>query len=196
MYVNVNLLKSRNLSLHEFAVLSLLRQNKFENNIDLLEKECNIDVLKKFNDLGLIEQVKRKNKAQNELELIRTTKKGNEWLDDINTAEICEDSLKIYNWIAEIYRQSGKELGNQKKTKQFVAQFSKESGIEKNSLAFLIQSFVNDESQFEWSKVLQFLFFKGDSVFSVRFDLHSSRLYQYFLKNENYFLEKFKKWEE
>ena len=73
MYVNVNLLKSRNLSLHEFAVLSLLRQNKFENNVDLLEKECNIDVLKKFNDLGLIEQVKRKNKSQNELELIRTT---------------------------------------------------------------------------------------------------------------------------
>lgn len=196
MYINTKLLKSRNLSLNEFAVLSLLRQNKFENNVDLLEKECNIDVLKKFEDLNLIEQVKRKNNAQNELELIRTTKKGNEWLDDIGTAEVCEDSLKIYNWIAEIYKQSGKDLGNQKKTKQFVAQFSKESTIQKNSLAFLIQSFVNDESHFDWSKVLQYLFFKGDSVFSVRFDLHSSKLYQYYLKNKEFFDNKFKQWEE
>lgn len=194
-YINTKLLKSRNLNLQEFAVLSLLRQNKFENNVDILETELTSDILSKFENLGLIEQVKRKNKQQTEIELIRTTKKANEWLDDIGTAEVCEDSLKIYNWIADIYKQSGKDLGNQKKTKQFVAQFSKESTIEKNSLAFLIQSFVNDESHFEWSKVLQFLFFKGDSVFSVRFDLHASKLYQYYLKNKEFFDNKFKQWE-
>ena len=102
-YINVSLLKSRNLSLHEFAILCLLRQNKFENNLDILETELNTDVLKKFEDLNLIEQVKRKNKAQNEIELIRTSKKGSEWIEDISTAELCEDTLKIYNWIENIY---------------------------------------------------------------------------------------------
>ena len=192
-YINVNLLKSRNLSLHEFAVLCLLRQNKFENNLDILELELNTDVLKKFEDLNLIEQVKRKNKAQNEIELIRTSKKGNEWIDDINTVEVCEDTLKIYNWIENIYLGTNREIGNKKKTKQFIAQFSKESGITRNHLAFLIQSFINTDSEFEWSKKLQFLFFKGDSLFSVRFDLSASRLYQFYQKNENYFMEQFAK---
>lgn len=193
MYINVELLKSRNLSLCEFAVLSLLRQNKFENNFHILESELNTDVLKKFEDLNLIEQVKRKNKAQTEIELLRTTKKGNEWLDDISTAEVCEDSLKIYQWIENIYLRTGREIGNKKKTKQFISQFSKESGITKNHLAFLIRSFINTDSEFEWSKKLQFLFFKGESLFSVRFDLNGSRLYQFYQKNETYFTEQFAK---
>src|SRR5690606_34667778 len=90
-----------------------------------------------------------------------------------------------------IYIKSGKEIGNKRKTKQFIAQFSKESGITRNHLSFLIKSFVYDDSQFEWSKVLQYLFFKGDSVFAIKFDLHASRLYQFYLKNKEMFDKKF-----
>jgi len=193
MYINIKLIQSRGLSLNEFTLLCVIKQQKFENNSHILESELNTDVLKKFEDLNLIEQVKRKNKAQTEIELLRTTKKGNEWLDDIGTAEVCEDSLKIYQWIENIYLRTGREIGNKKRTKQFISQFSKESGITKNHLAFLIQSFINTESEFEWSKKLQFLFFKGESLFSVRFDLNNSRLYQFYQKNEKHFTEQFAK---
>lgn len=193
MYINTTILKSKNLSLQEFSVLCLIRQQKFENNTKILESEVNGDILGKFQTLGLVEYVSRKNKAQKELDLIRTSKKGNEWIDDINTADVCEDTLKIYNWVENIYLSTNREIGNKKRTKQFIAQFSKESSITRNHLAFLIQSFINTESEFDWSKKLQFLFFKGESLFSVRFDLHSSRLYQFYLKQENYFLEQFSK---
>lgn len=193
MYINTTILKSKNLSLQEFSVLCLIRQQKFENNTEVLESEVNGDILGKFTALGLVEYVSRKNKAQKELDLIRTSKKGNEWIDDINTADICEDTLKIYNWVQNIYLSTNREIGNKKRTKQFIAQFSKESTITRNHLAFLIQAFINTESEFDWSKKLQFLFFKGESLFSVRFDLHSSRLYQFYLKQENYFLEQFSK---
>jgi hypothetical protein len=193
MYINTPILKSKNLSLQEFSVLCLIRQQKFENNTEILESEVNGDILGKFTALGLVEYVSRKNKAQKELDLIRTSKKGNEWIDDINTADVCEDTLKIYNWVENIYLSTNREIGNKKRTKQFIAQFSKESSITRNHLAFLIQSFINTESEFDWSKKLQFLFFKGESLFSVRFDLHSSRLYQFYLKQENYFLEQFSK---
>ena len=123
------------------------------------------------------------------------SKKGREVLDAIETPEVTEDSLRIFEWIKQIYISAGKDLGNQKKTKMFIAQFSAESGIQRNALAFLIQSFINDESQFEWSKVLQYLFFKGESVFNIKFDLHSSRLYQYYLKNQNYFDNKFQEFQ-
>ena len=193
MYINTPILKSKNLSLQEFSVLCLIRQQKFENNTEILESEVNGDILGKFVSLGLVEYVSRKNKAQKELDLIRTSKKGNEWIDDINTADVCEDTLKIYNWVENIYLSTNREIGNKKRTKQFIAQFSKESTITRNHLAYLIQSFINTESEFDWSKKLQFLFFKGESLFSVRFDLHSSRLYQFYLKQENYFLEQFLK---
>lgn len=193
MYINTTILKSKNLSLQEFSVLCLIRQQKFENNTEILESEVNGDILGKFTALGLVEYVSRKNKAQKELDLIRTSKKGNEWVDDINTADVCEDTLKIYNWVENIYLSTNREIGNKKRTKQFIAQFSKESTITRNHLAFLIQSFINTESEFDWSKKLQFLFFKGESLFSIRFDLHSSRLYQFYLKQENYFSEQFSK---
>ena len=193
MYINTTILKSKNLSLQEFSVLCLIRQQKFENNTEILEYELNTEVLEKFKDLGLVEYVSRKNKAQKELDLIRTSKKANDWIDDINTADVCEDTLKIYNWVENIYLSTNREIGNKKRTKQFIAQFSKESSITRNHLAYLIQSFINTESEFDWSKKLQFLFFKGESLFSVRFDLHSSRLYQFYLKQENYFLEQFSK---
>ena len=193
-YINTKILKQHNLNLQQVSLLQILHQNKTEDMSELLESyNGDLDVL---NEKGLLSEVKAKSKQEIVYKRLRLSKKGSELLNNLSIVDIDEDSLKIYDWIAEIYKQSGKELGNQKKTKQFIAQFSKESGIHRNSLAFLIQSFVNDETQFEWSKVLQYLFFKGDSVFSVRFDLHSSKLYQYYLKNENYFLEKFKKWEE
>ena len=182
MYINTTILKSKNLSLQEFSVLCLIRQQKFENNTEILESEVNGDILGKFTALGLVEYVSRKNKAQKELDLIRTSKKGNEWIDDINTADVCEDTLKIYNWVENIYLSTNREIGNKKRTKQCIAQFSKESTITRNHVAFLIQSFINTESEFDWSKKLQFLFFKGESLFSIRFDLHSSRLYQFYLK--------------
>ncbi len=193
MYINTTILKSKNLSLQEFSVLCLIRQQKFENNTEILEYELNTDVLEKFKSLGLVEHISRKNKTQKELDLIRISKKANEWIDDINTADVCEDTLKIYNWVENIYLSTNREIGNKKRTKQFIAQFSKESTITRNHLAYLIQSFINTESEFDWSKKLQFLFFKGESLFSVRFDLHSSRLYQFYLKQENYFLEQFSK---
>ena len=194
MYINTKILKQHNLNLQQVSLLQILHQNKTEDMSELLESyNGDLDVL---NEKGLLSEIKAKSKQESVYKRLRLSKKGSELLNNLSIVDVDEDSLKIYDWIAEIYKQSGKELGNQKKTKQFIAQFSKESGIHKNSLAFLIQSFVNDETQFEWSKVLQYLFFKGDSVFAIRFDLYSSKLYQYYLKNENYFLEKFKKWEE
>jgi hypothetical protein len=192
-YINTKLLKSRNLSLNEFAVLSLLRQNKFENNVDVLETELTSDILSKFENLGLIEQVKRKNKQQTETELIRTTKKANEWLDDIGTADIIEDDIRLFDWLESVYKSMGKETGNKRKCKNYIAQFRVNSGICRNHLAFLCKTFIDDESQMDFSNKLEFLFFKGANLFSVKFDINQSRLFQYFDKQRDYFEQEFLK---
>ena len=193
MYVNTNIVKHYNLNLQQVALLQILYQAKNEDVSERLESyNGDLDVL---NEKSFLSEVKAKNKQESVYKRLRLSKKGREVLDAIETPEVTEDSLRIFEWIKQIYISAGKDLGNQKKTKMFIAQFSAESGIQRNALAFLIQNFINDESQFEWSKVLQYLFFKGDSVFNIKFDLHSSRLYQYYLKNQNYFDNKFQEFQ-
>lgn len=193
MYINTNIVKHYNLNLQQVALLQILHQAKNEDVSEWLESyNGDLDVL---NEKSFLSEVKAKNKQESTYKRLRLSKKGREVLDAIETPEVTEDSLRIFEWIKQIYISAGKDLGNQKKTKMFIAQFSAESGIQRNALAFLIQSFINDESQFEWSKVLQYLFFKGESVFNIKFDLHSSRLYQYYLKNQNYFDNKFQEFQ-
>lgn len=193
MYINTNIVKHYNLNLQQVTLMQILHQAKNEDVSELLENyNGDLDVL---HYKGFLSEVKAKNKQESIYKRLRLSKKGREVLDAIETPEVTEDSLRIFEWIKQIYISAGKDLGNQKKTKMFIAQFSAESGIQRNALAFLIQNFINDESQFEWSKVLQYLFFKGESVFNIKFDLHSSRLYQYYLKNQNYFDNKFQEFQ-
>jgi hypothetical protein len=191
MYINFPLLEKSGLQNSDLVFLAAIKQNETE----FLLKNLKEDDYNRFKTLSLVKHVKVKKKDEHLYVSLRLDKKGSDLLENLSTAEVTEDSLRIFEWIKQIYLSAGKSLGNQKKTKTFIAQFTAESGIEKNCLAFLIQTFVNDEKEMEFSKVLQYLFFKGESVFNVRFDLHASRLYQYYLKNENYFKEQFKRLE-
>ena len=191
MYLNIELIKSKHYTIPEVFCMQILKQNKYEDREEEIALYFTDEIFEKFEEKGILDRVKKKKKSDSDFSILRLSKKGSKLLDDFYTAEVDEDTLKIYDWIESIYIRSGKEIGNKKKTKQFIAQFSKESGITRNHLSDLIKSFVYDDSQFEWSKVLQYLFFKGDSVFSIKFDLHASRLYQYYLKNKQSFDKEF-----
>lgn len=190
MYINLEILKKHNLTLLDFTVLQLIKQNKTEDLSVEIKNNSTPEMLEKFGALKYVEYVKGK-KSQTDLERIRTSKKGNNLLDAIGTYGICENSLRIYEWVKSIYLNLEKEIGNQKKCKQYIAQFSAESGICKNDLALLINHFLRDDREMEYSQRLEYLFHKGSSVFSVKFDLNQSRLYQYYQKNQKFFDSKF-----
>ena len=84
-----------------------------------------------------------------------------------------------------------KESGNKRKCKNFIAQFRVNSGICKNHLAFLCQTFINDEKEIEYSQKLEFLFFKGANLFATKFDIYQSRLFQYYEKRKEFFEDAF-----
>lgn len=191
-YINLNILKSKNLSLHELGVLQLCKQNRIEDLSEILEQEK--ETLNKLSENGYLEEIKG-TKTQSQFQKIRASKKGVEALDLVSTPLVTENELKIFEWVKNIYKNLDKEVGNEKKCKIYIAQFSAESGISRNSLAFLIQTFLNDEKEMEYSQRLEYLFYKGASVFNVKFDLYQSRLFQYYKKQEEYFNAKFKTFE-
>jgi hypothetical protein len=188
MYINVKILEVHSISLIDTVILQLVKQNKFEDMSEILE-ELSVD-LDSLRMRGLIEGIKGKPK-DSVFKKIRLTEKGSSILDDIEIPEILEEDLKIYDWLESIYTKSGKDIGNKKKTKTLIAKFRAHSGISKNNLAFLCKAFIEDPAQFEYSIRLEYLFFKPANVFTTKFDIESSRLYQYYLKYKDEFDKKF-----
>jgi hypothetical protein len=196
MYINFKILSTKGLSPIDVVNLQTISQNKFDNLGEIITKNIPLDLIEKYQEMGYISFVKEKNKKDTLQNRVRLSTKGSEALENIQTPEITEDDLKIFEWVKNIYIKENKEIGNEKRTKMYVAQFSKESGIVQNSLAFLIKTFLSDEKEFLYSQRMQYLFFKGDTLFSTKFDLHSSRLFQYYNKNKIFFDDKFKQLED
>jgi hypothetical protein len=142
--------------------------------------------LKKLFDKGLVAFVKGK-KESTIWQNARLSSKGGDFLDDLETPEIIEEDLVIFEWLKKVYLKRGKEVGNAKRTKNYVALFRVNSGIRGNCLASLAKAFLDDDEQQQWSIKLEYVFFKPPSVYSTRFDLEESKLFKYYSKNKNIF---------
>jgi hypothetical protein len=196
MYVNFEIAKKRGLSPTDVVNLQLISQNKTEKLEEIITDNIPLSVLNWYQELEYVTLVKAKNKSDSIQNRIRLSSKGNDLLEDLQVPQINDDDLQLYEWLEKTYQKEGKELGNRKKTKLYIALFRVNSGIDRNKLALLCKAFMNDSSQFEWSKRLEFLFFKPGNVFSVKFDLEQSKLYQYYIKHKEHFDNKFAKIDE
>jgi len=192
MYVNFELLKSRGYSPVDVIYLQLINQNKSESLGATIGDEILPEILEEYIDKELVTFVVPKNKSDTLANRVRLSSKGLDLLEEVQVPSINEDDLKLCTWLEGVYKSENKDIGNRKKTRMYIAFFRANSGIERNCLAFLCKTFMNDESQFEWSKVLEYLFFKPSSVYNVKFDLDQSQLYKYYLKRKPFFDNKFK----
>lgn len=193
MYINTKYLQEKELELKDVLCLQLLKQNKNENQEDNLRLILDEEKLENYWLEGLIDTIKKTKKNQSHFSILRLTKKAEKLLEDIQVPEILEEDLTVFDWLKSIYKKLDKEIGNQRKTKMFIALFRVQSGISRNKLSLLCKTFIEDEKQIEYSKVLEYLFFKPTNLYSSKFDLHQSRLYQYYLNNKEDFDRKFEK---
>ncbi len=196
MYINFEIAKKRGLSPTDVVNLQLISQNKTDKLEEIITDNIPLSVLNWYQELEYVTLIRAKNKSDSIQNRIRLSPKGNDLLEDLQVPQINDDDLQLYDWLERTYQKEGKELGNRKKTKLYIALFRVNSGIDRNKLALLCKAFMNDSSQFEWSKKLEFLFFKPGNVFSVKFDLEQSKLYQYYIKHKEHFDNKFAKIDE
>jgi len=187
MYINFNLLQSYGLIPEDVISLQAIFQNKTENNEHLLELICNIEKFEKFELVKYVTGTKKFSKFK----LIRLSDKGSKILEEIQIPGTNQDDLDIFEWLESIFKKEGKEIGNAKRAKAWISQFRVNSGIERNHLAYLCRVFIKDEKEMEYSKKLEFLFWKPANLFQVKFDIEQSRLYQYYLKRKEQFDAKF-----
>ena len=187
-YINFLLARSKGLTLCEISLLQIISQNKSEDHASTIEKFP--EEIEKFDAQGLTTYIKGTAKSS-AASKIRLSDKGARILEEIQTPEVTEDDLDVYTWLEKKYKEQGKEIGNAKKTKSLIAHFRANSGIERNHLVFLCKVFMNDEKEMEYSQRLEYLFWKREHLYQIKFDINQSRLYQYYLMNKEAFDAKF-----
>lgn len=194
MYINFELLKEKDLDIKSVLLLQACSQNRTEDLGEFMSKNWNPLDIQLLYKKGLIEFIKGK-KNQSDFSKARATKRGKDVLDELETPLINSDDLRVFDWLEKVYKDSGKEVGNRKKTKMYIALFRVHSQIDRNKLGLLINSFLKDDSQMEYSHRMEYLFFKPSSVFQVKFDIEQSRLYQFYLNSKEAFDNAFKQFD-
>jgi len=192
MYINLQLLQSRQINLEELGLLQAIKQNRTEDNSEYLRQHLSEQQIRRFEELSLLEYTKT---GKDIFKRLRTSKKGNTWLQDFESYGVLEQDAVVYNWMKDLYLQLGKEIGSEKKCKQLIAWFRTESNISKNSLIHLLRTFVSDEDRMEFSKVLQFVFWVPAHRYQKDPALEDSKLWLYYEKYKEKFDEDFKKYE-
>jgi len=190
MYINFKMLESKGLSYTDLVLLQAAKQNRTEELSSVIEKFSDMDIEPLIKE-GYLTRVKKGKKKDSEASKLRLTKKGTTILEVFETPEVTEEDLLLYEWMADVYVNLKKEIGNKKKTKMYIALFRVHSGIEKNCLATLLDMFVKDEDNMEYNHKLEYAFFKPATVYQVKFELEQSRLYQYYLNYKSFFDNKF-----
>lgn len=191
MYINFKILENSQLDLDDYLLLHAVRQNRTEDLGDYIEKTWGEGKIWYLEQKDLVTFVKPKNKSQNKCHTVRINKKGESLLEDLDTPEVSDDDIKLFDWLEGIYKDQDKMIGNRKKTKLYIALFRVNSQISKNKLAHLIYTFITDEKEMEYSQKLEYLFFKPSHMYQSKFDIEQSRLYQYYLKHKEVFDKQF-----
>ena len=190
MYINFAILDQKKLEVEDLILLQMAKQNT--NGV--LAKRIAVypnTRISFLTDAGYLQKIQGKKKDSEEAK-IRLSDKGKKVLEDIETPEVLPEDIILFDWMSDVYTRLGKEIGNKKKTKMYIALFRTHSGIEKNHLATLLEQFVKDDDNMEYNIKLEYAFFKPTNVFQVKFDLEQSRLYLYYLKRKEYFDTRFK----
>lgn len=187
MYINVNILKSKHLSVRDVGLLQVIKQNKFENCSEWLAEYLPEAFLNDYLDQGLVEFVRAKRKDDGKHKLIRLSKKGSTWLDDIFTPEVEEGDLTMAEYLFEMYLSMSddpeREIGNRKLVKLYCAQFRRIVGLTLHEMYWLNYHYI---SNLVYTKKLENIFFvKKDNPYGkFKDNIESSRLFQYYEQNK------------
>ena len=206
--MNLDVFFKSKITAEDFILLSVIQQNSNGGQRErLLELDSDYSSVSEY-----VKFVNRKNKTQTLHDLVRLDKKGNKLLVDLFTYSPDEDTEKIISWMEATYKSMGKFMKNRKESFRRCAWFTKSSGIDKNKLAVLVQTFmqnvynpeVHGDNFYEAKKEnphlvlsnqVENIFWNKPNLFAKHYNLDDSPLYNFYLENEEHFLKQFERYE-
>lgn len=196
MYINTKLLESYKLSLIQYSVLCILRQNKFEDQSELLE-EYEADLIY-FRDNNLLEEIKAKNKSESVYKRLRISKKGQEIIDAVCTPELSPGDQEMFEYLVKMYlSHEDKEriIGNKKKVAMYVAIMRNHLGLTLHQFYYLCEFFL---AEHVFTKKLENIFFDANKnrYGDFKNNIEDSSLFQFYdmrkVEVEHYWAQRIK----
>ena len=189
-YFNYRLAESRGLSPRDVQLLQMLKQNKTEDLSEQLQLEMDTENIKRLKAFDLMTMIKGK-KKDTEFQKLRLSKKGNKWLNDLQTADTVDNDFQMFEYAKKVYKQLNKDIGDETNTISLIAWFRCETGMSHKQIFIVLDYFVKDDSQMNYSNVLEYVFWKRPHIHAVKPSLKDSRLWGYYNKHKNMFDTKF-----
>lgn len=178
MYINLNLFLKSGLENSDLIFLTAIAQTESQYLIENLTE----NTYNRFEALKLIKHIKPKNKKEHRYNSLRLSEGGKKLLSELETPDVEEQDILIFNWLKKYYLERDKEIGNSKKTLSHIKNFRVKSCIEKNNLIKLVLHFL--EQNEERSRRLEYIFYFSKTPFATKFDLEESWLWKHFIKNK------------
>lgn len=192
MYINTELIIEKGYIEDDCKVLQFIFQNRFKDESKAIIRNITDRQLDLFYEKELVKEIKS-TKKQNQFQKMRLTSKGKKLLEDFQTWDTCDNDLIVFNWLKNLYKKRGKEIGSEQKCKELIAWFRIESGIAENNLLHLCRTFVSDDDRMEYSNFLQYIFWKSENHFQTKPKLSESKLWLYYEKYREKFDREFEK---
>lgn len=193
MYLNLKLFKQYNLKPQDLYYLLIIKQ------VDLEEmKQIPDDVFGRFDDLNLLKEVKRKNRSQSVLELVRLSKRGIELIDNLSTPNVLEEHLRMRDYLISLYlnhEDTERVVGNKKLIANYIAVLQNHLSIDIYRFYYLCEFFLSEHF---FTKKLENVFMDRNKIRYGEFKNHieDSPLFQFYEQRkkdiEHYWQQKIK----
>lgn len=182
MYINYNLLYSKELTLHDFHVLQMVFQKEY------LMVEGRKEFLPKLIEREYVSYLKDVEKFEN----LRITKKGKALLDSLGTMGMSEEISETCESLLSLYEGYNKPTGNKLEVQTRLIWFVSQTGFSHEIIKKSVEEYLGVHT--EYTKKLENLLWKPQSVFSTHKSLKDSHLYDIICKkyrlNTEFFLKK------
>lgn len=182
MAVNVKYLMEKGLSFHDFTNLMLLAQNTEAGIHEEIILNMTSEDLTRLHALDLITLVKLKKKSDHDYTRMRLSKKGKEIFRNAQVVDYTEADENLEKALEALYKKLDKPVGNDVKVKQMLAWFRTETQYSRKMIFLAIKYFLakhEEEGKVKYIPSLENLLWKADNVFSTKWSLANSRLYQF-----------------
>lgn len=182
MAINLKYLEKKGLEAYDLFVMDLISQGSSEDMTIPLTMYLNEDCLKRLLALELVTTVKKKRKADHDFKVIRLSKKGRTVFLNARKIGFTVEDQELYKHLSKIYDDFDKPIGNPEKVQELLAWFRLESGYSRRQIFKAIRYYLRsqqEEQQGRYIASLENLLWKSDNVFSTKWKLGQSKLYQF-----------------
>lgn len=174
MYINFKQLAKYNLDMTDLGALLAIKQKDWEIFAERVFQSHQDNIIQKLLDSKLIQPLKSKSGYQ-------LSNLGKSALKSLEIANLDDSHKEQFQKLVEAYQAVGQEakLGNLKKGLQYFVDFMSQSDVEFDVILNVVEDYLQENLREPmYLRKLETLIFKPSNVYSTKFKLEESKLYQ------------------